>query len=469
MKHKSLKKISKSAMVAGCAVIILAVCIGIVIIKKKGNLSGLFNHWDPTNVNSIISASGIVTVEAAAPEPTAANLSAQRFREGDEHWNWWNSYRELVSESEAVRSGMDGYYISLMEKLLSGKDENTVCSPLNTYIAFAMLAEVSDGNTRQQILDMLGAADIEILRSNIQSLWNCNYVDTPILKSKLANSLWLRDNFTYNDDTLNVLAQQYHASSFIGVPGSEKMDKALQMWTDKNTGGLLSDYTKDMSLDTDTVLTLVSTIYYRAMWTNEFNERGTTKEAFHGTKNDAMVDMMHKTDTMPVYSTDTFTALGIGLNDSGAMYFYLPEEGVDVDLLASDPDILKATGYGQDDHWSHPLVNLSVPKFKVQGKIDLLDTLPKLGVTDALDPEISDFSVLTDVMDELYLDKAEHAAMVEIDEYGVTGAAYTEMDVNAGSALPQEQIDFVIDRPFMFMITGMDGSILFSGIIKNVD
>ena len=72
-------------------------------------------------------------------------------------------------------------------------------------------------------------------------------------------------------------------------------------------------------------------------------------------------------------------------------------------------------------------------------------------------------------MDELYLDKAEHAAMVEIDEYGVTGAAYTEMDVNAGSALPQEQIDFVIDRPFMFMITGMDGSILFSGIIKNVD
>ena len=48
--------------------------------------------------------------------------------------------------------------------MLVSEDENTVCSPINLYIAFAMLAETSDGNTRQQILDMLGAQDMDTLR-----------------------------------------------------------------------------------------------------------------------------------------------------------------------------------------------------------------------------------------------------------------------------------------------------------------
>lgn len=453
------KKLSMPTILVliGCAVIVIGVCIGVRFIKKK------------SNIGNVIPTTGNLTVEAVIPTPTAAKLSVQKFMEGDEHWNWWNSYRELISKSELVRRQMDGFYLSLMEKLLPGKDENTVCSPLNTYIAFSMLAEITEENTRKQVLDMLGVPDIKTLRDNIQSLWESNYVDTPILKSLLANSLWLRNDLGYNSNTLDTLAQEYHASSFSGILGSDEMNKALQTWTDSNTGGLLSEYTKDMSLDADTVLALVSTIYYKALWINEFSERNTSEEIFHGTKNETTVDMMHKTEMMSVYSTDEFTALGLGLNDSGAMYFFLPKDVADVDSLASNPDILKATGYGEDEHWSHPEVNLSIPKFKVQDKLDLMDVLPKMGVTDALDPVISDYTALTEERDDLFLDTAEHAASVEIDENGVTGAAYTMLDVNAGATLPQEKIDFVVDRPFMFMITARDGSILFSGIIKNLE
>ena len=58
--------------------------------------------------------------------------------------------------------------------------------------------------------------------------------------------------------------------------------------------------------------------------------------------------------------------------------------------------------------------------------------------------------------------------MIEIDEEGVTGAAYTELEVDgAGAAL--EVLDFVVDRPFLFVVTGKDGSILFSGVIRNIE
>ena len=423
------------------------------------------------NIPSVNNTSGVMKVVADYPKPVAQNLSAQEFMESDEHWTWWTSYRESLEESEKLQAGIDGYYFDLMGRMLVSEDENTVCSPLNTYIAFAMLAEVCDGNTRQQLLDMLGADNIRTLRKNISVLWESNYADTPTLKSLLANSIWLDNDVDYNDDTLNMLAKQYYASSFSGVPGSEEMDEDLIKWTDDNTGGLLKDYTKNMHIQQDTVLEILSTIYFKASWTDRFYENDTSSEVFHGTKGDTTVNMMHKTGVQKVYRTDNFTALGLSINDAnGSMYFLLPNENADVNELASDPDVMKVIRPDENDgNWSFPMVNLSVPKFKVSAKSDLIETVKELGITDALDPSKADFSPLTKEKDNLYLSKAEHAAMIEIDEQGVTGAAYTELAIVEGAFLSTDEIDLVFDRPFMFIVTGGDGSILFSGIVRNIE
>ena len=277
--------------------------------------------------------SGVTTVLAAYPASVARTMDAQKFMESDAHWDWWDSYRELTAKSAELQTGMDAYYQNLIEQMLVSENENTVCSPINLYIAFAMLAETSDGNTRQQILDMLGAQDMDTLRENVSSLWESNYADTPALKSVLANSLWLDGEETYNDKTLQRLADQYYASTFRGTPGSKEMDQALQTWTDNNTGGLLKEYTKDMAIAPDTVFELVSTIYYKAMWRENFWEVNTEKETFHGTAGDTDVDMMKKTERMDVYQGEQFTAIGLSLQDSGSMYFLLPDENADVSEL----------------------------------------------------------------------------------------------------------------------------------------
>ena len=418
----------------------------------------------------IIEQDGVTQTAAVYPAAIAADMSAQQFLESDAHWDWWNANREKVKVSEPYRETMNTYYQNMMEKILLSSEDNTVCSPLNTFVAFALLAEVSGGNTRQQILDMLGASDIESLRTQVQALWDSNYVNTPILQSLLANSIWLRESTQYKEETLNLLAQQYHASSFSGDPGSEEMSKALQQWTDQNTGGLLSEYTKSMKLDAATVLAIVSTIYYKAAWVDKFYEKFNTQETFHGKDGDTTVDMMHTSDFTNIYQTDAFTAAGLNLNDSGTMYFFLPQDGVDVNALAGDPDILKATVYDEDDeNRISAQVNFAVPKFKISGKTDLIGIIRELGITDALDPGVSDFTPLTEDVDELYLSSANHAAMVEVDENGVTGAAYTELMMTEGAMLPDKEIDFVLDRPFMFVVTGADGAVLFSGIVRNID
>ncbi|MDO4804026.1 MAG: serpin family protein [Lachnospiraceae bacterium] len=464
---------------------------------------------------------GIKQTAAKYPPAVAETMSAQEFAESEEHWKWWEDYSKQVDASAAYQSDMRGYYQEIMEKLLASGNgnsdaENTVCSPLNTFVAFAMLAEVTDGNTRQQILDMLKVSDMKHLRKEVAAIWESNYVNTPALKSLLANSLWLASKAEYNEDTLRSVADLFHSSSYRGRMGSDEMNRALQMWTDSNTGGLLGEYTKDMKLDADTILAIVSTIYYKAAWMDAFQEADTKQEVFHGTGGDATVAMMHRSSMMEVCRTDTFASVGLGLSDSGAMYFYLPKEGVDVDDLVGDPNLLRATipdeydavdttaipdedaavdnttvpgadgavnkktipdkgdavdtesGSGRNLRKSYLLVNLSVPKFKVSGKTDLIKAIKELGVTDVLAPNASDFSPLASGAAEIYLGSADHAAMVEVDEEGVTGAAYTELALSLGAAMPDEVIDFVLDRPFLFVITGRDGSVLFSGIVRNI-
>ncbi len=444
---------------AACAVIIGGAVLGVTT-WRNGQESSAVRY-----------SSGLKTVMAAYPVSVAQTMDAQEFMESDAHWDWWDSYRELTTKSAELQPGMDAYYQKLMEQMLVSGDENTVCSPINLYIAFAMLAETSDGNTRQQILDMLGVQDMDTLRENISSLWESNYADTPVLKSVLANSLWLDGKETYNDTTLQRLAEQYYASTFRGTPGSEEMNQALRTWTDDNTGGLLKEYTENMAIAPETVFELVSTIYYKAMWRENFWEVNTVKEMFHGTAGDTDVDMMKKTERMDVYQGEHFRAVSLSLQDSGSMYFLLPDENVDVNELVSDPDLMKVMQTDEDgSSWNSHMVNLSVPKFRVSEKSDLLETVRALGVTDALDADLADFSPLTGDKENLYLSKADHAAMLEIDENGVTGAAYTELGVSEAAAeIPDDEIDFVLDRPFLFLVTGQDGSLLFSGVVRNID
>ncbi len=65
-----------------------------------------------------------------------------------------------------------------------------------------------------------------------------------------------------------------------------------------------------------------------------------------------------------------------------------------------------------------------------------------------------------------YVSKAEHAARVTVDEEGVVAAAYTVLAMSGAAAPPEDEIDFVLDRPFLFVITGAHGLPLFVGVVN---
>ena len=419
------------------------------------------------NINE--SDKSIKSVEAVIPSPISEGTDVNKFANGDAHSEWWKDYTEKVHKSQTVQAGMEQYYELIQKELLSdATDHNAVCSPLNIYIALSMLAEVTDGNTRKQILDVLNVKDMDVLNKRTEAIWDANYVDTPALKSILANSIWLRNDIGYNEDTLKKLSVEYHASSYSGEMGSESMNQKLQKWTDKHTGELLTEYTKELKLKQESVLALISTVYYKASWDKNFPKEQTNKGIFHGALGDQSVPMMHNDIITNLYQTEHFQAVGLSLVDSGTMYFFLPKEGYKAQDIAANPEMIKICMEPVSMESNSALVHLTVPKFNDSAKTDLLECLKNIGITDVLSDKQADFTPLTKEIENIYLSSAEHAAMVKIDEEGVIGAAYTVLMMEAAGII-QDQVDFIIDRPFVYAVAAPDGSILFTGVIQNIE
>ncbi len=387
-------------------------------------------------------------------------------------WNnmaaWEDSRRERKAYYGAGKN-LDVFFKKTYSQFLSGAGKgNRLYSPLNVYMALAMTAEITGGESRQQILDLLGAESISTLRKQANSVWNANYNDDGAVTSILASSIWLNKSVKFNEKTLDFLTTNYYASSYQGQMGSDEMNKALHDWLNQQTGGMLSDQIENLELDAQTVMALATTIFYQARWDAEFEERYTSKSVFHSPRGDVTCDFMnHKEYNDYYYWGNKFSAVGRKLANSGRMLFILPDENVSVDDLLSDSEALSFMA--SNGRWSNNKkirINLSVPKFDVSSNMDLKNGLISLGIINCFDSTKSDFTPLCENGDAVNISKVEHGVRVLIDEEGVVASAYT-VEPLGGSARPSEEIiDFIVDRPFIFVITSEDGLPLFTGVVN---
>lgn len=380
---------------------------------------------------------------------------------------WSKDRRERNAQVSVFKGSLDDFWTRSITTFLVGSEgENLVYSPVNVYLALAMSAEITGGNTRQEILDLLGVQDVEALREQASAVWKANYMDDGASTSILGSSLWLSEEMEYVKSTLDTLAEVYYASSYRGKMGAEEMDRALQTWLNEQTGGLLEEYVETESLDPRTVIALATTICYQAKWADEFSESNTEEGIFYSPAGDVECDFMYEYNHGGAYYWgEKFGAVNKNLDNGHSMWFILPDEGVSVDDLLNDAEAMEFLTADSWENSKYLNVRFYLPKFDVSSKIELTDGLKRLGLTDIFDPEKSDFTPLTD-FSPIVLSQANHAARVTVDEEGVTAAAYTLMLYAGAGMPPDEEIEFKLDRPFLFMIKGAGEVPLFVGVVN---
>lgn len=384
-----------------------------------------------------------------------------------EAWSlWWEEHLARRDAADAYRdTALTDALARLIPQLMTGEG-TAVCSPVDVYLALALLADATAGATQDQLLALLGAADDAALRDRAAAIWTAHYCDDGLVLSRPASSLWLRDDQPYDEATVTRLAADHHASVFRGPMGAASYDGDLQHWLDTESGYLLSDLAAGVHLDPQTVLALATAVRYQARWETTFAAADTAAGTFHAPEGDVTCDFLHGERDLAYYAADRFAAVGLPLQDSGALWLLLPDEGIAPrDLLTDAAAFVLAGGAGTPSR--SVVVDLALPKFDVTAERDLTADLRALGVTDVLDPDRADFSPLLPEGDAA-LSRATHAARVTVDEEGVTAAAFTVLAMDGAGLPPEERVSFVLDRPFLFAVTGEDGLPLFFGVVETV-
>ena len=392
------------------------------------------------------------------------------YTDDDSYLSWQADQNALHRQPKGYADNLDPYFAAITNALLSDTGgNNATCSPVNIYLALAMLAETTDRASRQQILDLLGAESIKDIRTQAEQVWQAHYNDDGLTTSILANSLWLEEGYTYNEKTVELLADKYYASVFQGDLGSEEVNQALRDWINTQTGGLLQEQTKELKLDAQAVLALVSTIYYQVQWTDHFRPEDSTLAKFHGVNGNTTEEFMNRTLIYnPYYWGEHFGAVYLNLEDGSRMWLILPDEGVTPEELLASGEAMAFLQQDLNEYENQKslMVHLSVPKFDISSDMELSAQLKALGITDIFLPGVADFSPIIPVADGGCVSMVKHAARVAIDEEGVTAAAFTVI-MRAGAGMPpSDEMNFVLDRPFLFVIESQDGLPLFAGIVN---
>lgn len=381
-------------------------------------------------------------------------------------WNQDKTRRR--KQYRGYEDALDAFFAKTVPEFLADANEQTIVySPLNVYMALSMLAEITDGTSRQQILDLIQVDSIDALRTQSNAIWNANYCDDGAVTSILANSLWLRDGMKYKPEPINILAEQYYASTYQGNPTSRAYNQAYQNWLNDQTGGLLKQQIKDLNFSSEMIITLASTIYFKAKWDDEFAKEDTVQDIFYSNDGEITCDFMKQSMDSCYYGGEQFSAVQLPLEESGAMYILLPDEGVDLNTILSDESAMQFLVNPME--WKNQRtskVHLSLPKFDVNSQLQLVTNLKKLGVTDVFDALTSDFTPLLEPEVLSFVSSVLHGARVQIDEEGCIAAAYTEIMSKDGAMFLEDEVTFTVNRPFLFMITSEVGSPLFVGTVN---
>ena len=379
---------------------------------------------------------------------------------------WYESMRARRADASDAAKLLTSFYEKTLPVFLGNENgENKVYSPLNVYLALAMLAEITDGETRAQLLAVLGSDDLETVREAAKLLWLSNYTSGDTVTCLLANSLWLNETVDFNEETLKTLATEHFASSFSGKCGSDEMNEKLRAWLDENTGGLLKEAVKGVEITPDTVIALASTIYFKGTWSNEFMKEATAERTFYAAAEET-AEFMTQTEQMIYARGKNFTMVGLPMKEGGYMYLLLPDEGITPESLFADEEAMAAVREGQKGGWTR--VRLVVPKFDVSSDMDLVEGFKELGVTDVFDVGKADFSPLSeDAQEDTAVTSIKHSCRVKTDEEGIEGAAFTLIMVDGAVMVPADPIEVVYDRPFGFVVAGTDGTMLFAGVVNS--
>jgi len=346
---------------------------------------------------------------------------------------------------------------------MENNKENMIYSPLSIEYALKMLEEGAADNTLAEINNIAG---------------NINLPKYPNIDKclSLANGLYIRDRYyeKVKKEYIDTLKEKYDAE--VKQDAFEDA-KNVNQWIEEKTLGIIKKMIKDeMVQDPNLEMLIINALAIEMDWVYRFSIESTHGEKFYLDNGEDMIaTMMYhgeiQSKDIAYYINDDITVLTMSLkNYNGTQLEFMaimPEKDLSgyVEKVTREQidEIDKNLKLSSDEEYG---VNVKIPKFKFSYNLKLKEDLMDLGIKDAFDGNLANFSNMSN--SPLYVSAALHKADIEFTEKGVKAAAVTVFGMTDGAFMPRitYPVDVIINKPFMFLIRDKDTKdIWFTGTV----
>ncbi|NXA11307.1 SPB10 protein, partial [Sapayoa aenigma] len=250
----------------------------------------------------------------------------------------------------------------------------------------------------------------------------------------------------------------------------EQSGKEINAWVEKQTEGKIKNLLNPQDVSNSTKLILINAIYFKAEWEVKFQGGHTDLQPFRLSKNKTKpIKMMYMRNTFPVLIMQPMNFKMIELpyvKHELSMFILLPDDIKDnttgLEQLERELTYEKLSEWTDSKKMTKTLVDLYLPKFKMEERYDLSDNLIRMGMRSAFSAN-ADFSGMVE-KGGVQISKVFHKAFVAVDEKGTEAAAATAVIIELTSAPVDRVLTFKVDHPFYFFIRhNVSKSILFFG------
>ncbi|XP_008059479.1 serpin I2 [Carlito syrichta] len=365
------------------------------------------------------------------------------------------------------------FAVGLYQAVSLSHKNNVVFSPLGITLILGMIQLGAKGKAQQQLRETLrlqetsAGEELSVLKSFFSAISEKKQEFT----FNLASALYLQEGFAVKEQYLHDNEEFFQSAiKLVDFQEAKACAEMISTWVESKTDGKIRDMFSGEEFGPLTRLVLVNAIYFKGDWKQKFRREDTQLMNFTKTDGSSVQIPMMKALLRTKhghFSESSMNYQVLELPYKGGKFsliVILPAEDMDIEVaekLVTAPQIRNWVSKMQEEE-----VEISLPRFKVEQKLDFKKALYSLNLTEIF-RHGCDLSGITDSSD-VYVSQVTQKVSFEINEDGSEAATLTGMHVPVIMSLVQNQ--FVANHPFLFIMKdNPTESILFMGRVTDPD
>ncbi len=316
-------------------------------------------------------------------------------------------------------------------------------------LSLAMATLGARGSTRDQLVEKLELPnqDREIL-AWLREMTEPTTI--PGIELNIANRMYAQTGYPFDPTYVQAMKTLRGFKKADFQANVEHERSRINRWVGKRTKDRIKNLIPQGTLDVLTRAVMVNATYFKAPWASKFDPKTTHMAAFRGA---GLIPTMYQ-ENLFAYArpcpADVVHRLWLPyVAEPFGMLVIMPNDGYTLEHAEREVEIKGWDKLKPTDRYN---VRLSMPKWETRwGTQNIIPVLQEMGIIDAFDEDLADFTGMSQVKGDISLSHVLHQAFGRVDEDGSEAAAATATVARGKSPAPPT-VELHLDRPILYAI-----------------